>query len=96
MLWMRATAWATPLVGVVLMIVVYRDVYAAEDGRYAGAEPALAGVFVATPFLFLVLMQVCCAAAAQLAATARNCAVCVSAALLLTLVGLVGALLVVT
>ncbi|RYP82975.1 hypothetical protein EKO23_20380 [Nocardioides guangzhouensis] len=91
----RAAAWLTPVVGMVLAIVVYRDAYSAEAGRYAGDEPALAGLWVAFPFVLLALVQASCAVGASVSKTTQARAAWTSAAIATTATGLLAAFLVV-
>lgn len=82
----------SPLVGMGVVVVVYRGAYASEDGRYAGAEPAIAGLLLSAPFAVLLIAQTCCVAGTYIATSPRRKNRCAQAALLLTFVGIVAAL----
>lgn len=69
------------------MVLVYRGVYESEAGRYAGAEPELAGMAVASPFCVLVLLQIACAVGVYALESGRARAACAVAALVVTGLG---------
>jgi hypothetical protein len=81
----------SPLIGAVLAIAVYRGAYVAEAGSRAGAEPGLAGAFVAAPFVVLMFAQVGCAVGTYATDTDRARVMWAAGALVLLLVGLVAA-----
>ena len=68
-LWM---IWLLPVVGMAATVAVYRDAYASEDGRYAGAEPGLAATWAAGPVILLLLAQLVCALGVHTATTPRG------------------------
>ncbi|WP_243057492.1 hypothetical protein [Nocardioides sp. SR21] len=96
MLSVRPLIWLAPVVGTVLAVAVYRDAYAAEVGRYAGAEPGLAGLWVAGPLIVLVLAQIACALGMHVSTTERARTACVSAVLVTTCGCLLTALALIT
>jgi hypothetical protein len=57
---------------VALAVAVYRDAYAAEAGRYAGAEPGLAGLLMAAPFVAVVVAQAACALAVSISTASQT------------------------
>lgn len=95
MLRTRPLIWFTPIVGVALAVVVYREAYAAEVGLYAGAEPALAGLLMAAPFVVLVVAQAACALGVSMSSASRTRTAWTLAGLTTTAVGLLGTLAVI-
>ncbi|WP_133059025.1 MULTISPECIES: hypothetical protein [unclassified Nocardioides] len=85
----RPLVFLSPLVGAVLVVAAYRLGYDAEAGSRAGAEPTLAGAWVAGPFVVLLCAQVSCAVGMYVTTSARARALCAAGAAGLLLVGLV-------
>ncbi|WP_121257657.1 hypothetical protein [Nocardioides ferulae] len=90
----RLLAWLSPAFGLCLVVLVYRATYESEDGRYAGAEPALAGAAVAAPFFALFCAQAGCALAMSLSSSRRGQAAWAGGAALSAGVAVIGAALI--
>ncbi|GAB2857988.1 hypothetical protein [Nocardioides pacificus] len=88
--------WLAPVVGVVVVALIYRGTYESERGLYAGAEPALAGALVAAPFVVLALLQVGCALVITSSRSPRSRAAGAGIAAVATGIAVVGAYVVLT
>ena len=72
MVWIRRSVWLAPVLGLGLALLVYRDAHAVEDGLYSGAEPSLAGMLVAAPYVLVSFGQTACAMGMSTAKTSRR------------------------
>jgi hypothetical protein len=74
----QRTLWLPPVATALLARFAYGAGYDAEAGSRAGAEPTMAGIFFATPFVLVALAQAGCALLAALARTRTQVWACVA------------------
>ena len=70
--------WLPPVATAVLAWLAHDAGYEAEAGTRAGAEPSVAGILFATPFVLVALTQAGCAGFATLAVTSAQRWACVA------------------